>query len=52
MGSWTEKLNPEMVDFLSDWLKEESKRMLPQLKIKSKWLHLDGVPISDSLWLE
>lgn len=35
-----------MVDFLSDWLEEESRRMLPQLKIKAKWLRLDGVPIS------
>ena len=49
MRSCAEKLNPEMVDFLSDWLKEESKRMLPQLKIKSKWLQLDGIPISDSV---
>lgn len=41
-------LNPELVSFLDDWLKEERLRMLPQLKIKDNYLRLDGNPISEN----
>ena len=44
-----EQLNPELVAFLSDWLKEERLRLLPQLKIKHEYLRLDGKPISANL---
>ncbi|KAK8795958.1 hypothetical protein WA171_003924 [Blastocystis sp. BT1] len=46
------QLNPELVAFLSDWLKEERLRMLPQLKIKDRYLRLDGKPITKEVSMQ
>lgn len=35
-------MNPELANFLKDWLQEESKRTLPMMKIKEPWLKVDG----------
>ena len=40
------QLNPELVYFLQDWLREERMRTLPEIKIKDKWLHVDGAPLT------
>ncbi|KNB46614.1 MEK1 protein kinase [Blastocystis sp. subtype 4] len=48
----TSQLNPELVAFLSDWLKEERLRMLPQLKIKDRYLRLDGKPITKEVSMQ
>lgn len=41
-----ENVNPELASFLKDWLSEESSRLLPQIKLRSPYLHIDGKPIT------
>ena len=35
-----------MVYFLQDWLQEERMRSLPNIKIKDRWLYVDGQPLT------
>ncbi|CBK21665.2 uncharacterized protein [Blastocystis hominis] len=39
-------LNQDLVYFLQDWLQEERMRSLPNIKIRDRWLYVDGQPLT------
>ena len=42
-------MDGELQSFLSDWLKEEKARIMPDIKIKESYLKIDGERIDEAM---